>query len=74
MNLAADIIAKEGVRGEQAAINKNLEVARKVRRTIQETGGTLPEALPLAEHIGDVRKRLTGKRTRVLPRRTSPSA
>jgi DNA-damage-inducible protein D len=70
MNLAADIISKEGVHGEQAAIAKNLEVARKVRTTIKDSGGTLPESLPLAEHISDVRKRLTGRRTKVLPKPT----
>lgn len=68
MNLASDIISKENTRGEQAAIKKNLEVARHVRKTIRDSGGTLPEALPLAEHIADVRKRVTGRRTKMLPK------
>ncbi len=71
MNLAANIISKENVFGEQAAFHKNLEVARHVRKTISESGGTLPEHLPLAEHIKDVRKRLTGRRTK--PSRLPPS-
>jgi DNA-damage-inducible protein D len=68
MNLAADIISKENIRGERAAIDKNLEVAKRVRRTIKDSGGTMPEALPLAEHIADVRKRVTGRRTKSLPK------
>ncbi|MGC2200072.1 MAG: hypothetical protein WA633_08000, partial [Stellaceae bacterium] len=68
MNLAADAIANEGVRGEQAAFDKNLEVARHVRHTIKDSGGTLPEYHALEEHIAEVRKRVTGKRTKALPR------
>jgi DNA-damage-inducible protein D len=66
MNLAADIISKEGISVEQAAFNKNLEVAKHVRRTIQQSGATLPENLPLQEHIKEVRHRITGRRTKVL--------
>lgn len=62
MNLAAEIISKERVRGEQAAIARNLDVARHVRRTIERSGATLPENLPLAEPIKEVRKRLTGRK------------
>jgi DNA-damage-inducible protein D len=70
MNLAANIIEKEKIQGEQAAISKNLEVAKEVRKAIEESGGTLPEALPLVEHIDHVRKRITGRRKKV----TSPSS
>lgn len=42
MNLAANIIEKEDVHGEQNAIAKNLEVAQKVRKAIKDSGGTLP--------------------------------
>jgi hypothetical protein len=51
-----------------------LEVARHVRRTIKNSGGTLPEYHPLEEHIAEVRKRVTGKRTNVLPRPKPPTA
>lgn len=64
MNLAADIISKEGIRGEQAAIAKNLSVAEDVRSTIERQGGTLPENLPLQEDIREVRRRVTGRRTK----------
>jgi len=75
MNLAADVLANERVRGEQAAFRKNLDVARHVRETIKESGGTLPEHLPLErEHIGEVRKRLTGRKTKGLPRPKPPTS
>lgn len=67
MNLAADIIEKERVKGERQAFDKNLEVARHVRSTIEQSGGTLPEKLPLQEHIKEVRKRITGRRTKSIP-------
>lgn len=67
MNLAANVISNEGVKGERAAIQRNLDVARDVRKTIKNSGGTLPEALPLVEHIKIVRKRITGRATK-LPR------
>jgi DNA-damage-inducible protein D len=68
MALAADVIANKAIRGEQAAIRENLEVAKSVRKNILERGGTLPESLPLVEHIADVRKRVTGRRTKSIPK------
>jgi DNA-damage-inducible protein D len=43
MNLAAEVIEKEGIRGEQRAIQKNHELATDVRRVMQKGGSTLPE-------------------------------
>lgn len=73
MNLAANIIEKEKIQGEDAAISKNLEVAKEVRKAIEESGGTLPEALPLVEHIDNVRKRVTGRRKKVTSPALDPS-
>ena len=64
MNLAANALEKEEIKGEQAAIRKNLEVAQEVRRAWTNSGATLPEDLPQAEHISHVRKRVTGKKTK----------
>lgn len=61
MNLAADVIDTQRVKGEQAAIDKNLEVGRKVRDTIEKSGATLPEDLKLSEPIATLRKRIAGK-------------
>jgi DNA-damage-inducible protein D len=61
MNLAADVIAKERVRGEQPAIRRNKEIASQVRQTIRASGATLPENLPLEPPIKEVEKRLGNK-------------
>jgi DNA-damage-inducible protein D len=36
-------------------------VGKKVRQTIAEIGGTMPEELPAAEGIGKVQKRVESK-------------
>ena len=67
MELAANALANEGIRGEQAAFNKNLAIASFVRQTIEDSGGTLPEHLPLApDDIAEVRKRVTGRKTKLI--------
>lgn len=59
MNLAADVIANEGVKGQQQAIDRNKSVARQVRQAVINSRGRLPESLPLeAEPIKIVRKRV----------------
>ena len=67
MNLAASALANENIHGEKEAIKKNLAIAEYVRRTIKDSGATLPEDLLLEEHISSVRKRLTGKKTKEVP-------
>ena len=57
MNLAAEVIQKESIRGEAKVIDRNKAAAADVRRVITEQRGTLPEDLPLAEPIKEVRKR-----------------
>ena len=61
MNLAADVIRKENIRGEQPAINRNKQVAAHVRNTITQVGGTMPERLPLEAPIKEIEKRLRQK-------------
>lgn len=43
---AEDKLRREGIKGKTAANRTHLEVGRKVRQTIQELGGTMPEHLP----------------------------
>lgn len=62
MNLAAETIDKEEIRGEGRAIRKNEEVARKVRQTMIDSGSRPPEELPLAKPIGNVKKRLKSRK------------
>ena len=53
-------------RGKDAANHTHREVGAKVRRTIQELGGTMPEDLPAAESVKKIvtkqRKRLDEER------------
>ncbi len=44
--------------GQEVANEIHYDVGKKVRQTIQELGGTMPEELPLVEHIREVEKRL----------------
>lgn len=43
---AEDKLRRDGIKGKTAANKTHLEVGRKVRQTIQELGGTMPEQLP----------------------------
>lgn len=61
MNLAAETMRSEGIKGEAAAIRKNKQVAEKVRKTMIDSGSPPPEELPVAEPIKNVRKRLAAK-------------
>ena len=62
MNLAAETIRKEGVRGQESAIRKNKEVGERVRQTMVDSGSRPPEKLPPAEPIKNVAKRLKSKK------------
>ena len=42
-------LRRENIRGKQAAYDTHYEVGRKVRQTIRELGGTMPEDLPTPE-------------------------
>lgn len=70
MNLAADVIVRERIKGEAPVISKNREVAAHVRKTIRDSGATMPENLPLEEPIREVRKRIA-KQKKLPPREAS---
>jgi DNA-damage-inducible protein D len=61
MNVAADVIQKENIKGEYNLIAKNKAIAQDVRKTMQNSGATMPENLPAAEPIKEVAKRLRQK-------------
>lgn len=58
-------IKREQIRGKEKANSAHFEVGTKVRQTISELGGTLPEYLPSVESV----KKLT-KKTKQLKTRT----
>jgi DNA-damage-inducible protein D len=68
---AEDKLRREKVQSKDLANQIHHQVGRKVRQTIRELGGTMPENLPVAESIKQVesreRKRLKAGRTRELP-------
>jgi DNA-damage-inducible protein D len=51
---AEDKLRRENVSSKEVANRIHSEVGRKVRKTIQELGGTMPENLPMAENIKKV--------------------
>jgi len=46
-----DKLRRENIRGKDKANQAHFEVGKKVRQTIKELGGTMPESLPSAENI-----------------------
>lgn len=52
-------LQKDRVIGEDSAVGTHFDVGKKVRRTIEEIGGTMPEALPPQEHINELVERKT---------------
>ena len=66
---AEDKLRRENVRDKRAANRIHHEVGRKVRLTIHELGGTMPENLPVAESIkvveGREKKRLKAEQKRL---------
>lgn len=58
MNLAADVIARENITGQQRVIRTNEDVGRRVRKAMEDSAATMPENLPLAGSIKEAKKRL----------------
>jgi DNA-damage-inducible protein D len=52
-------LRRENIKGKQTANKTHFEVGKKVRKTIEELGGTMPEDLPAAESIKELEKRGT---------------
>lgn len=58
MTQTRDKLTGRGVRNQEQAIQTHKQVGREVREAIKRIGGTLPENLPSAEHIKQVKKRI----------------
>ena len=58
MNLAADVLQREDIKGEAAAINTNERIGQRVRKAMEDSNATMPEDLPLEGPIKEVRKRV----------------
>ena len=60
-------LKRENIKGKQKANQAHYEVGRKVRKTIEELGGAMPENLPVADSIKKIekkeeKKKITGKK------------
>lgn len=51
-------LKKDGIRDENAATNTHFMVGGKVRQTIKDIGGELPENLPIEKHIRQLKNEL----------------
>ncbi len=51
-------LRNDKIQGKQKANQTHYEVGTKVRQTIKEIGGTMPEKLPVADNIKTVQKKL----------------
>ena len=56
-------LRRENIQGKQRANRTHFEVGKKVRKTIEELGGTMPENLPVADSIKKLEKRESKKIT-----------
>ena len=63
-------LKKDNVQGQKDASNTHFTVGSKVRQTIKDIGGVMPERLPIEKHIREVKKGTTklksGKKKSVL--------
>lgn len=55
-------LRRENVKGKEKANHTHFKVGAKVRQTIEELGGTMPEELPTEESIKKVERRLKPKK------------
>ena len=66
---AEDKLRRDGVSGKQMANQTHFKVGRKVRDTIRELGGTMPEALPTPatsiQQIERAQRKLAGKKNAI---------
>jgi DNA-damage-inducible protein D len=51
-------IRTQNIHGQDEASRTHFDVGSKVRRTIREIGGTMPEKLPMEKHIKELKKNL----------------
>jgi DNA-damage-inducible protein D len=58
MTQAREKLQKKNIKGQEQAIRTHKKVGQEVRDAIKRIGGTLPENIPPAEHIRDVKKRI----------------
>lgn len=58
MSQTREKLKRDRVKGQREAMETHEAVGKEVRAAIEKIGGTLPENIPPAEHIKNVKKRL----------------
>ncbi len=51
-------LRRENIQGKHKANETHFEVGKKVRQTIEELGGTMPEELPLHEDVKKIERKI----------------
>ncbi len=51
-------LRNENIKGKNQANNTHFEIGKKVRQTIKDIGGTMPESLPVEDNIKSIQKKL----------------
>jgi len=64
---AEEKIKRENTQGRSEANKAHFDVGAKVRQTILELGGTMPEELPVHEDVKKVERRLQKPQSKQLP-------
>jgi len=64
-----DRLRKTGTVGKTIANRTHFDIGKKVRKTIAEIGGTMPEDYQAVEHIKEARRRVRTDRKSALPKR-----
>lgn len=67
-----DKLRREEIKGKDGANQTHLEVGQKVRQTIHELGGTMPEDLPVARSIKEIKalqNRIQGNKKKIAKRK-----
>lgn len=59
---AEEKLRRENIKGKDKANQTHFQVGAKVRKTIEDIGGTMPENLPVADSIKKINKKPTAKK------------
>ena len=59
-------LKRENILGQHKANQAHLDVGKKVRQTIKELGGTMPENLPIPDNIKESKKRLKNSKKKLM--------
>jgi DNA-damage-inducible protein D len=65
---AEEKLKRDKISGKQQANTTHFEVGKKVRQTIKELGGTMPENLPVTENIKKVESRVKKSQKKITER------